>query len=615
MLKKDLGLLGVFCVSSGAMISSGLFVLPSLAFVKAGPGVLVSYMLAAILVLPAMLSVSELATAMPKAGGAYFYIDRTFGPAFGSMAGIANWFSIGLKSAFALVGIGTFATLIYPDVDIWTIKLISIACCVIFALINIKGVFHAATMQIVMVLGIIAVLILYVIAGIPHIDVSRFTPLAPEGAISIIATAGFVFISYGGLTKIASVAEEVRDPGRNIPLGMALSLSVVTVLYAAVIFITISVLDKETLVTTMTPLSTGAGITLGQMGIVILSVAAMLAFITTANAGILAASRAPLAMSRDGLMPASFAKVSKRFQTPHFAILFTASFMIVTIALLNLENLVKLASTLMILLFIFVNLSVIIMREARIPNYKPRFKSPLYPWVQIAGVVSSFFLIVEMGVVPLFIVMLFLTGSFVWYWVYARNTVARESALIRFIKRIASRALTYEDMGVELKEILRQRDEIVEDRFDRLVGRCLIIDIPEQITAEECFEKMSYPLSDILHLEPHIIEGMLMTRERESSTTLTPGLAVPHILIEGKGIFELVLVRGRKGVIFPDNPNPIHALFALFGSPDERNFHLRALMAIAQIAQSKNFLKRWLDAKGAEELRDVVLLGKRHRHE
>lgn len=613
-LKKDLGLLGVFCVSSGAMISSGLFVLPSLAFVKAGPGLLISYLLAALLVLPAMLSSSELATAMPKAGGTYFYIDRTFGPAFGSMAGIANWFSISLKSAFALVGIGEFATLIAPDVSIWTIKLIAASCCAFFVLINIRGVGHAAKLQIVMVLGIIGALVLYAIAGIPYINLSHFKQMVPHGAISIIATAGFVFISYGGLTKVSSIAEEVRNPGRNIPLGMALSLAVVTLLYAAVIFVTVGVLNEDLLSKTLTPLSTGANVILGQPGLIILTAAAMFAFITTANAGILAASRDPLAMSRDGLLPPFFSKVSKRFQTPHAAILFTGSFMIVTIALLDLENLVKLASTLMILLFIFMNLSVIIMRESRIPTYRPAFRSPLYPWMQIAGTVSCFFLIVEMGVVPLFVVMLFLTCSFIWYWLYARKTVARESALIRFIKRIASRALPTEDMGIELKEILRQRDAIVEDHFDQLVKRCLILDIPEKITADECFERIARPLSDILGREAHIIEGMLMARERESSTALTPGLAIPHIVIEGSGIFELVLVRGRKGVIFPDNPHPVHALFALFGSPDERNFHLRALMAIAQIAQEKHFMKRWLHAKDVEELRDIVLLGKRKRH-
>ena len=614
-LKKDLGLMGVFCVSSGAMISSGLFILPGLAFAKAGPGLLLSYLLAALLVLPAMLSKAELATAMPKAGGTYFYIDRTFGPAFGSMAGIANWFSISLKSAFALLGIGEFARLISPGVGEFEVKLIAVTCCVIFVLINIKGVRHAGKLQIAMVLGIIGALILYAVAGLPHVEMTHFSPLIPHGTISIIATAGFVFISYGGLTKVASVAEEVHNPGRNIPLGMALSLAVVTILYGVVMFVTIGVLDGAALAATLTPLSKGASIVLGKPGLIILSLAAMLAFITTANAGILAGARFPLAMSRDGLLPAFLARVSARFHTPHFAVLFTGTFMAAAILFLNLENLVKLASTLMILLFIFVNLSVIIMRESQIPNYRPEFKAPVYPWVQIAGIVSGFFLIVEMGVVPLFIVMLLLTGSFIWYWLYARKTVARESALIRFIKRIASRALPSEDIGIELKAILRERDEIVEDRFDMLVKRCLILDIPEKISADQCFKKMSHPLSNILKLEAHIIEGMLMARERESSTALDPGLAIPHIVIEGSGVFELVLVRGHEGVMFPDNPHPVHALFALFGSPDERNFHLRALMAIAQLAQEKDFMKRWLNAKNAEELRDVILLGKRKRHE
>ncbi|MBU4484610.1 APC family permease, partial [bacterium] len=299
-LKKDLGLLGVFCISSGAMISSGLFILPGLAFMKAGPGMLFSYLLASILVVPAVLSKAELATAMPKAGGTYFFIDRTFGPAFGTLGGISNWFSIGLKSAFALMGIGEFAILFNPNITAFHVKLIACACCILFVLINIRGVGHAGKAQVAMVLGLIGVLIFYIIVGLPHIEMANFTPLVPHGMVSIIGTAGFVFISYGGLTKTASVAEEVRNPGRNIPLGMLLSLIVVSALYALVIFVTIGILDGNTLSNTLTPLSEGARVILGMPGVIILSIAAMLAFITTANAGIMSTSRIPLAMSRDG---------------------------------------------------------------------------------------------------------------------------------------------------------------------------------------------------------------------------------------------------------------------------------------------------------------------------
>ena len=113
-LRRELGLLDIFCIASGAMISSGLFVLPGLAFAKAGPAVLIAYAFASLFVIPPMLSKAELATAMPKAGGTYFFIDRSMGPMMGTVGGFAAWFSLAFKSAFALVGIGVFAVLLNP---------------------------------------------------------------------------------------------------------------------------------------------------------------------------------------------------------------------------------------------------------------------------------------------------------------------------------------------------------------------------------------------------------------------------------------------------------------------------------------------------------------------
>lgn len=103
-LKKELNLLDVFCIASGAMISSGLFILPGLAHAQAGPAVVVSYLLAGLLAMTGVLSIAELATAMPKAGGDYFFITRGMGPAAGTVAGLLSWLSLSLKSSFALVG-------------------------------------------------------------------------------------------------------------------------------------------------------------------------------------------------------------------------------------------------------------------------------------------------------------------------------------------------------------------------------------------------------------------------------------------------------------------------------------------------------------------------------
>jgi amino acid transporter len=612
-LKKDLGLLGVFCVSSGAMISSGIFILPGLAFAKAGPGIILSYLLAAVLVLPAMFSKAELATAMPKAGGTYFFIGRTFGPAFGTLGGMASWFSISLKSAFALIGIGEFAVLIWPEITLLQVKLISLACCILFILVNIRGVGHAGKAQIAMVLILIGTLIVYAFAGLSSVDATNFVPLVPFGSVSILGTAGLVFVSYGGLTKVASVAEEVKDPGRNIPLGLCLSLGVIAILYMLVIFVTVGNVDGSILKNSLVPISIGAEKILGAPGLIILSLAGMLAFITTANAGIMTASRNPLAMSRDMLLPKLFGKMSSRFRTPHYSIIVTGLFIAGAILFLDIEGLVKMASTLIILLFIFVNLSVIIMREARIQNYQPKFKSPLYPWMQIFGILGCLFLMFEMGALPLLISALFLAASFVWYWFYASKTVGRESAFLCLIQRIADRQLTGNYLGSELREILRERDDVVEDRFDKLVRRCPIIDIAEPISIEELFRRGASALSQKLNTDISKLEKMFLEREMQSTTVITPGLAIPHVIIEGSGVFELALIRCNGGVSFPGAKDSVHAVFIMVGSHDERNFHLRALMAIAQIAQDKDFLKRWSKSRTVESLRDLILLGERKR--
>jgi len=240
-LRRELGLLDIFCIASGAMISSGLFILPGLAFAKTGPAVLISYGIASLLVIPAMLSKAELSTAMPKAGGTYFFIDRSMGPMMGTIGGFAAWFSLAFKSAFALVGIGVFAVLLNPGFTEMQMKLVAVFFCIIFTIINIRGVKHTGKTQIFLVIGLLALLVLYVVAGFFFIQPSHFSNFAPYGFSSIFSTAGLIFVSFGGLTKVCSVAEECKKPGRNIPLGMFLSWGIISLLYILVIFVTIGI--------------------------------------------------------------------------------------------------------------------------------------------------------------------------------------------------------------------------------------------------------------------------------------------------------------------------------------------------------------------------------------
>jgi len=615
-LKRELNLINVFSIAAGAMISSGLFILPGLAYYKSGPSIVIAYLLAGILVLPSMLSKAELSTAMPKAGGDYFFVNRSMGAAFGTLAGISAWFSLAFKSAFALVGIGAFASLIFPNITIWQIKLIAIVFCLIFALLNLNGTKHAGKLQVYLVLTLILILIIFIIRGVPEIKNRHFLDFMKGDLKTLFTTAGLIFISYGGLTKIASVAEEVKNPAKNIPSGMILSFTVVTLLYFFVVFVTVGVLGDGLLRSSsqkfsLTPISDAANVLMGSPGKIVLAIAALLAFISTANAGIMSASRNPLAMSRDKLLPSFFLKINKH-HAPQNAIIFTTVFMIAVI-ILPLEMLVKTASTMKILLFAFVNISVIIMRESGIQNYRPKFKSPFYPFIQIFALLAYGFLIVEMGKIPLMITFIFMSGSLIWYWFYGRIRANKESALLFIVQKIKNPELRTDSLETELKEIIRERDNIHKDRFDNIIENSIILDLEKSISKEELFQIVAEKLAESLKIDKEKIIEKLKKREEEGTTVLTENLAIPHLIIEGEKKFDIMLVRCKKGICFSEQTKKVQIVFVIAGTKDERTFHLRSLAAIAQIVQNVNFEKKWLSAKNDETLRDIILLGERKR--
>jgi APA family basic amino acid/polyamine antiporter len=613
-LKKELGLFEVFSIAAGAMISSGLFVLPGIAFAKAGPAMILSYIIAGLLVLPALLSKAELVTAMPKAGGDYFYITRSMGFAPGTVAGLASWLSLSLKTAFALMGMGIFALLINPAISIPEIKAIAIALCLVFMVINLLGIKEAGRTQILLVILLVVILGLYVIRGFTSVDPNRLDQFIPYGFGSVLSTAGLVFISFGGLTKVASIAEEIRNPKITVPVGMLLAYVVVLGLYVAVAFVTVGVLEPEILRQSLTPISTGAKTFWGLGGVIITAIAALLAFISTANAGIMSASRYPLAMSRDEILPGVFSNINRRFKTPHIAIMVTTLFMIVTILFLDLEVLVKAASTMLLLLYISANLAVIVMRESRMQNYQPSFRAPLYPYIQIVGILGYSFLIADMGIFTLATTAVFIVGALMWYFFYVRPKITRESALMYIVERVTDRQIATETLREELREVVKEREEIVEDEFDHIITDAMIMDVEQKMHFDDFIQIASEQLSKRLNFPKEKFVNLFIEREKQSCTALRPGLAIPHIIIDGKGKFDILLVRAKEGIIFPDAPEPVHIVFVLVGTQDRRRSHLRALMAIAQISQQPDFDANWRRVTRIEDLRDIILLGKRKRH-
>ncbi len=339
ILERGLGLSSIIAISMGAMIGSGIFILPGIAMAEAGPAVILAFIIAGLLVFPAAISIAELGTAMPEAGGDYVFIERGLGPGAGTIAGLGTWLMLMFKGALALVGGMFYLTAI---MTLPSVEAVALVIGTILIAVNIIGVKQTGGLQIVMVVVMVIILALFVSFSMIQVESSHYMPFFEGGVSGLIGATVMVLISYGGVTKVAAVAEEIDNPGRNLPLGLLLSLIITTILYGLIVYVLVGLVDGETLAGSNIPMVDAVEPFFGQIGIVLIVVAAMLALISTANAGILTASRYPFALSRDKLIPQFFARVSKKLHTPVTAILITGGAMLLIIVALPVEEIARL---------------------------------------------------------------------------------------------------------------------------------------------------------------------------------------------------------------------------------------------------------------------------------
>jgi amino acid transporter/mannitol/fructose-specific phosphotransferase system IIA component (Ntr-type) len=605
-LSKGLKLIDIFSIAAGAMVSAGIFILPGIAYQKCGASVIFVYFIAGILSIPGVISIAELVTAMPKAGGGYFFVTRSLGAGVGTIAGVLSWLSLIFKTTFALVGLATYVSLIVSINS----HIVGILVCTAFLAINYFGIKKAGRVQVFLVLILFLILIFYIIYGARFIDVNNYTPFLKGGLQNIISTTGFIFVSYGGLLKVASLAEEVED-SKKLPKGMLTALGIICIVYTALVFVTVGVLNGDILSKSITPISDGGFAVLGVKGKILLSVAAIIGFISASNVGIMSASRYPYALSQDQMFPALFKKVSKKFKTPYWSIFITGLIIIIGL-FLKLNILIEVASTSLILTYILANISIIIMRESKLINYKPQYKAPFYPYVQILGIILYSFLIFEIGKEALIATMFFIFVSIVVYFFYGRKRKQKEFALLHVIERVIDKNITGTSLEKELRKILRERDSIKEDQFDKIIKKCVVLDFNEKINYKDVYETVSKKLTKRLNMSEKKIFSMLMDKEKKYSSVISETVAIPHIVIKGKNKFEMVIIRGKKGIEYPDEKTPV-IVFILLGTIDKRNFHLKALSAIAQIIHNRNFKENWLNAKNKDVLKEIILMSRRER--
>ena len=405
--ERTVGLAGVIIISLSAMLGSGLFVLPSFAAVMMGEGIWLAFLLAASVVLPGAFSKSELASGMPSSGGSYVYLERTYGPLVGTISGLGLWASFLLKASFALIGFSAYMYTIttYFDFELNS-YVVSASALILITIINLLGVKKVKAIQAPILALTLSLLFVISIMALfeQSTDLSRPWDAAMSADPWTIAeTSAFVFVAYAGVTKVAAIGGEVKNPGKNLPSGIMISLLIATVLYCSITYIMMATIPGEWWLnndgsTIEDPIYKFVETVAGSKVGVVAAILAVLTMISMALSGILAASRFLFAMARDNLLPQSLEEVNAKYETPHWPIILTATIMGMAILLLPVKDVAKLASGFKIMIFIMINSCVIILRQTDFKHeWNPEYRSPLYPFLHIWGILAGLALVYIMG--------------------------------------------------------------------------------------------------------------------------------------------------------------------------------------------------------------------------
>jgi len=390
---------------------------------------------------------------------------------------------------------------------------------------------------------------------------------------------------------------------------MTLSLVTATLIYTLGTLILVTVLEPGELFDSLTPVADAGRKFLGwapyDLGVLLIVISAIAAFASTGNAGIMSASRYPFAMAKDKLVPAVFSEVG-RFGTPSISIIATTLAMIVVLVVFDVATVAKLASAFQLLLFGLVSIALIVMREARIETYKPGFKTPLYPWMPIMGVMVAFWLIIEMGIIAIAFTGMLTIGCILWYQFYASGELRRRGAIFHVHERLGRQR--YEGIEHELMTIIHDRTQAQNLSYETVVAQSAMIDLrygnydlPSLIgmmqeRAESRFSLDPETLEDKFGAEPSVFQMLQI------------GIAVSFksdARVESPALF--VFRFGPEVSLNFEGQQQAHTLMFLLTPPQPVGLDLRIVGHLAEVAQAEDFVERWLAAPDEKALNEILM--------
>lgn len=520
-LERTLGLKEAVTIGLGTMVGAGIFVFPGLAVEQAGPAAALSFVLGAGIALLVALPTSELATAMPRSGGGYYFVSRALGSGAGSLVGIGQWMGLVFASAFYLAGFGHYLADVLSRLGLLSNlppEAAGFATALALTAVGILGTRTSGGLQLVVVSILMAILGLFLGWGVLRAtgtvgSAPGLGPLMPRGSLSIFTTAALIFTSYLGFAQIANVAGEVKNPGDTLPRAMLGSIVVVGLLYAVTILVGTAILGTEAMgqagETAMTEVGRAL---LGAFGALVIGAAGLLATLSSANASILSSSRAVFALSRDGILPEQASQVSRRFRTPHVAILMAGLPISLLVLLGRLEVLAEVASILHLFMYGLICLSAVVLGRKPSLWYRPVFRAPGSPVLPILGALACFGLLAFMGNRALLYSAAVLAGAGAWYLIYARDVKLRGVEELAPAPGVAHASLLIQ---MELPDPPGLPEALIRALSPDSVVLLGWVQVPEQSSAEQVQDEMEEEAEAGLAEVARRLEDLGMSAETE----------------------------------------------------------------------------------------------------
>ncbi|MDD5472845.1 MAG: amino acid permease [Candidatus Methanoperedens sp.] len=395
-LKRSLGVLGAASVSIGAIIGAGIFVLIGVSSGLAGPSVILSFMIAGVVSFLTALSSAELASFITESGGSYIYTHKAFGKFWGYLVGWMQSFDYIVGASAVSIGFAAYFTYFLGIQSAQTvIVIVGSLLPLVLMLVNFMGVKEASGTNNLLVGLKVTALVLFIIVGgsflISNGDYSNYHPFFPTGVAGMLSGAAIIFFAFAGFNTITVIAEEVKNPEKNVPKAIMLAFALCTLLYIGVSLVSVGLVSWKLLGASDTPLEAALKTATDNVFLLkFISVSALFATASVVMASILGGSRALFAMARQRVIPVMLARISKN-GVPTFTVMLSGVViaLIVVVSQANLDWLASIFNFGTLMTYFFINLSVVRLRQ-KMPDANRTFRVPFYPVIPVLGVLSCF---------------------------------------------------------------------------------------------------------------------------------------------------------------------------------------------------------------------------------